>query len=452
MHVTIIGTGYVGLVSGACFAKYGNQVHCVDISESKIKQLQKGQLPIYEPGLEEMVRHCLLQSNLQFSTSIKEAVAQSDIIFLAVGTPDNGAGLTDLAQLWEAAKDLAHTLSQERPRLIVIKSTVPVGTADSLEALILEERKDLQMEGEAPAFDVLNNPEFLREGYAVTDFLKPQRIIVGTKRQASRALMEELYYPFTKEGAKLLFVSRNSAEFVKYACNCFLAMKISYVNEVANICDLVGADYHEVFQGMAADERIGGKFLAAGIGYGGSCLPKDVRAMTATAKKVGYNSTLLAEITQINERQKLRIVQIMQEHFQKKDFKGFHFALWGLAFKANTDDMRDAPSLKIIETLLKSGAQISANDPAAFMQAKKLLGSAINYMGMYECLKDADALLLLTEWPVYQEPDFEKMKSLLKTALVFDGRNIYSRHILEQYGFCYYGVGTNTKSYLPAYH
>lgn len=435
MKLTVVGTGYVGLVAGTCFADYGNDVFCVDIDETKIENLKKGIMPIYEPGLEEIVKRNHKRGRLKFTTNLADAVQNSTIIFIAVGTPDAGDGRPDLKFVKGVAKSIAENMNSYK--VIVNKSTVPVGTGEVVSAIIKENT--------AQEFDVVSNPEFLREGRAIEDFMKPERVVIGASSKRAADTMKGLYLPFMRESDNpILIMNVKSAELTKYACNTFLAMKITFANEIANLCDILGANYMDVRHGLGTDSRIGKKFLNAGIGYGGSCFPKDVRALEQVARDFKYDSPLLTEIEKTNDRQKHRLVEIIQNHYGKEGLKGKKFAVWGLAFKAGTDDMRDAPSINIIKELLKAGATIQAHDPVASDEtAPEIFGDSIEYIDMYEALDGADALLVLTEWTQYREPNFDYIKSRLKKSIIFDGRNIYHRkHVLEQ-GFQYIGIGTN---------
>ena len=434
MKISVIGTGYVGLVTGACFAEYGNEVHCIDIDQDKIRKLKEGKIPIYEPGLEEIVRHNLKRQILHFSANLLEALSQSKIIFLALGTPDDGEGNADLSGIMELAEEIGKNLNGYR--IIVTKSTVPVGSADKIRKRISKHTKE--------EFDLVSNPEFLREGHAVMDFMQPGRIVVGVDTQKAKEIMEQLYYPFTKMNTPIFFMSTRSAELLKYACNSFLAMKISFANEMAKLCDTLGANYADIRLGLGSDKRIGEQFLSAGIGYGGSCFPKDVRALAKSARENQSRVPLLEEIESINHRQKLYILELLQRHFQTDDFNSYTFAIWGLSFKPNTDDIREAPSIEIIQRLLKAGASVRVHDPAALERVRDFFGDRIEYAKMYTALEGANALLILTEWPLYQEADLEKMKKLLKQALIFDGRNIYKPSLVKGLGFTYYGIGVNT--------
>lgn len=434
MKVAVVGTGYVGLVAGACFAEYGNQVYCVDIDQAKIEGLKQGVMPIYEPGLEELCVRNFRHRRLIFTTDLAAAVAESEIVFVAVGTPDGGDGRPDLRGVLAVASAVGEAMPGYR--VIVNKSTVPVGAADQVRAAIAARTKH--------EFDVVSNPEFLREGRAVDDFMKPERVVIGADGERARALMRELYTPFVKDtDAPILETSVRSAELSKYACNAFLALKISFANDMANLSDLMSANYEEVRQVMGSDSRIGRQFLYAGIGYGGSCFPKDVRALAQLAADHRYSSPLIEGIEAVNERQKLRMLEQLQAHYGPAGLSGKTFAVWGLAFKPGTDDMRDAPSIPLINALLKGGATVRANDPAAHETARAILGDRIDYMEMYACLDGADALLLLTEWPDYQEPDFERIRKALRAPIIFDGRNIYNPTLLRQRGFVYSGIGVN---------
>ncbi len=440
MKIAVVGTGYVGLVAGTCFAEYGNRVACVDIDARKIERLQKGILPIYEPGLSEMVLANHKRKRLEFTTDLGGAVKQSDIIFIAVGTPDAGDGRPDMRGVLTVAREIGRHMNGYK--IIVDKSTVPVGTADQVRAAVAENATQ--------AFDVVSNPEFLREGRAIDDFMKPERVVIGADSEKAGRMMQELYAPFVKETDHPVFIMNvRSAELAKYACNAFLAMKVSFANEVANLCDALGADYTDVRLALGTDSRIGRKFLNAGIGYGGSCFPKDVRAIVQIAEDAGIQTPLIREVENTNESQKLRLVRKMLDHYQIPNpgpdtFKGRRFAVWGLAFKPGTDDMRDAPSIDIIRALTAYGAVVVANDPAAHETAYAVLKDTISYVDMYDAADGADALLLLTEWPEYQEPDLERLRSGLKHPVVFDGRNIYNPEVLRSFGFTHIGMGTRS--------
>lgn len=432
MRITVVGTGYVGLVAGTCFAEYGNHVYCVDIDETKISKLKQGILPIYEPGLSEMVISNHTRSRLHFTTDLKEAVEKSDIVFIAVGTPDRGDGKPDLSGVLGVAEKIGEYANSYK--VVVTKSTVPVGTADQVRAACAKQAKQ--------PFDVVSNPEFLREGRAIDDFMEPERVVVGCDSEKSAGMMRELYKPFVQEtGNPLIVMSVRSAELTKYACNAFLAMKISFVNEIANLCDALGANYLDVRTGLGTDSRIGKKFLNAGIGYGGSCFPKDVRALVSFAQQAGFNVPLFDEVEQTNERQKSRMVDKILARFGS--VTGKTFAAWGLAFKPGTDDMREAPSLTILNRLVDLGAKVRATDPVAHETAQPLLRAGIELGEMYPILDGADALLLLTEWPAFLEPDMDRMKRLLKEPVIFDGRNALPSDALKRSGFEYHGIGVS---------
>lgn len=433
MKLSVVGTGYVGLVAGACFAEYGNTVYCVDIDEKKIENLKKGILPIYEPGLEELVLRNFERGRLLFTTSLEEAVKNSHIIFIAVGTPDGGDGRPDLTGVLKVAEDVGRLAPGYR--ILVDKSTVPVGTARRVRAAAASQTQH--------PIDVVSNPEFLREGRAIEDFMKPERVIIGSDSERAASLVKELYMPFVHDSADIIQTTVESAELTKYACNAFLALKISFVNEIANLCDKVGANYLDVKKGMGTDSRIGKKFLNAGIGYGGSCFPKDVRALSMIAHDAGIALPLIEQVERTNNDQKKILVHKVKEYFKAKgkDLKDVKLAVWGLAFKAGTDDMREAPSITIINELLKEGVKIHASDPVAFETSRPIFGDSIAYEDMYKVLEGADALLVLTEWPVYSEPDFDRMKSLLKEPVIFDGRNLYRETQMKAYGFKQFGIG-----------
>lgn len=431
MKIAVVGTGYVGLVTGTCLAETGNQVICVDINEQKVKMMQDGQLPIYEPGLELIFHRNIDQKRLQFTSHLAEAIAEAKIIFLALPTPPGDDGSADLSYVLGAAKDIAKLLTDYK--VIVTKSTVPVGTADKVIAIIKENT--------TAEFAVVSNPEFLREGVAVEDFMKPDRVIVGTMNERARKLMAELYAPYVRQGNPVIFMDERSSELTKYAANSFLATKISFMNEIANLCELVGADVDMVRRGIGADDRIGKRFLFSGIGYGGSCFPKDVQALARSADEINYDFKILNSVMEVNEMQRQLFVEKVKKYF-KGDLKGKRFAMWGLAFKPETDDIREAPSLSIIDELLNAGAEISAFDPEAMGNVKNLIGDKINYAtDQYEALQGADALLIVTEWPVFRTPDFDRMDSLLKSKVIFDGRNLYDLEKMIDCGYYYNSIG-----------
>ena len=435
MKVSVVGTGYVGLVAGTCFAEYGNTVYCVDIDESKIENLKKGILPIYEPGLEELVLRNYESKRLIFTTSLEEAVNDSEVIFIAVGTPDGGDGRPNLKGVFKVAEDVGRFAPGYR--ILVDKSTVPVGTAKKVKQAATAQSKH--------AIDVVSNPEFLREGRAIEDFMKPERVVIGADSERAASVMKELYMPFVQDADDIIQTTIESAELTKYACNAFLAMKISFVNEIANLCDAVGANYLDVKKGLGTDSRIGKKFLNAGIGYGGSCFPKDVRALSMIAQDAGIRLPLVEQVESTNNHQKEVLVEKVKDYFAKNniDIKGSKLAVWGLAFKAGTDDMREAPSITIINQLLQAGARIHAADPVAFETSRHIFKDTITYEDMYTVLDNADALLVLTEWSEYSEPDFDKMKSLMKSPVIFDGRNLYRDSQMKTNQFIHFGVGVS---------
>jgi UDPglucose 6-dehydrogenase len=431
MKIAVVGTGYVGLVTGTCLAETGNQVTCVDINEEKVKMMQAGQLPIYEPGLEILFNRNISESRLSFTTSLADAIADAKIIFMALPTPPGGDGSADLSYVLGAAKDIAKLITEYK--VIVTKSTVPVGTADKV-TQVLKDNTDVE-------FAVVSNPEFLREGVAVDDFMKPDRVVVGTMDERARKLMGELYAPYVRQGNPVIFMDERSSELTKYAANSFLATKISFMNEVANLCEMVGADVDMVRRGIGADDRIGKRFLFSGIGYGGSCFPKDVQALAKSAEENKYDFKILNAVMDVNEIQKKVLVEKMKIYY-KDGLKGKKFALWGLSFKPETDDIREAPALYIIDELLKAGATVTAFDPAGMPNVKRLLGDKINYaVNRYEALDDADALLIVTEWPVFRTPDFDLIKEKLKAPVVFDGRNLYDLERMKEFGFYYNSIG-----------
>ena len=434
MKICIIGTGYVGLVAGACFSEYGNTITCVDIDESKINKLKKGIIPIFEPGLSELVVKNTNNHRLHFTTSLKEAVENSQFIFIAVGTPTGSNGEADLSMVYNVAREIGKYINGYK--VIVDKSTVPVGTADKVKEIISKETKH--------KFDVVSNPEFLKEGAAIEDFMRPERVIIGAESQEAADLMKELYSPFVLNGNPILVMSTRSAEVTKYAANSFLATKISFANEIANLCDAVGANYDDVRNGIGTDSRIGKKFLYAGIGYGGSCFPKDVRALLITAKDYNVPMHVIQKVEEVNESQKLRLLVKIKAHFKNESLKGVVFAVWGLAFKPMTDDMREAPSIPLLNALYKEGAVLKVYDPAAHETSLVYFEGKVEYKDdPYLALEGAEALLLLTEWREFREPDFDKVKQLMKTPLIFDGRNQYSKKAMKRLGFTHYAIGVN---------
>jgi UDPglucose 6-dehydrogenase len=434
MKICVIGTGYVGLVAGACFAEYGNTITCVDIDESKINKLKKGIIPIFEPGLSELVVKNTNNHRLHFTTSLKESVENSQFIFIAVGTPTGSNGEADLSMVYNVAREIGKYINGYK--VIVDKSTVPVGTADKVKEIISKETTH--------KFDVVSNPEFLKEGAAIEDFMRPERVIIGSESQEAADLMKELYSPFVLNGNPILVMSTRSAEVSKYAANSFLATKISFANEIANLCDAVGANYEDVRNGIGTDSRIGKKFLYAGIGYGGSCFPKDVRALLTTAKEYNVPMHVVQKVEEVNESQKLRLLDKIKAHFKNESLKGVVFAVWGLAFKPMTDDMREAPSIPLLNALHKEGAILKVYDPAAHETSLIYFEGKVEYKeDPYLALEGAEALLLLTEWREFREPDFDKVKQLMKTPLIFDGRNQYSKKAMKRLGFTHYAIGVN---------
>ncbi|MDA3813523.1 MAG: UDP-glucose/GDP-mannose dehydrogenase family protein [Candidatus Cloacimonetes bacterium] len=438
MKLTIIGTGYVGLVSGTCFAEMGNDIICVDNNKIKIAELKKGNIPIWEPGLEEMVQRNAEGGRLTFTTDIKNAVEKSDICIIAVGTPPDEDGSADLQYVLAVARDIAQYMNGYK--VIIDKSTVPVGTADKVKQAVQE---ILDKRGVDYRFDVVSNPEFLKEGDAINDSMKPDRVVVGTDSEECAEVMRELYTPFARSHEKLIIMSVRSAEMTKYTANAMLATKISFMNDIANLCELTGADISEVRHGIGSDSRIGYKFIYPGVGYGGSCFPKDVKALIKMAEGIGTKTRVLKAVEDVNNDQKSVLVHKVKKHFGE-DLSGLTFAIWGLAFKPNTDDMREAPAITIINGLIEAGAVVQAFDPVAMDEANRLFGenSRIKYThGNYDALKGADALLLITEWNQFRYPDFDKVKDLLRKPVIFDGRNQYNPLELKEKGFTYYGIG-----------
>ncbi len=431
MKVCVIGTGYVGLVAGTCFAEGGNDVICVDIDERKIEQLKSGAVPIYEPGLEELIRRNLTERRLWFTNDLVAAVRASEICFIAVGTPEAADGSADLRAVLAVAGAIGEAMNGYR--VIVCKSTVPVGTADKVRTAVTAKTTH--------EFDVISNPEFLKEGAAVEDFMKPDRVVIGGDSARAIDIMKTLYSPFVRTENPILVMDNRSAEMTKYAANAFLATKISFVNEIANLCERVGADVNDVRRGMGSDRRIGHHFLFPGTGYGGSCFPKDVQAIIRTARDVGMEFPLLNAVETVNEQQKQLLVDKVVRKYGAK-LGGHCFAVWGLAFKPRTDDMREAPSIVIIEELLKRGARIEAHDPEALGEARRVFGDRINYHRVnYDALQGADALLVVTDWNEFRRPDFSRMKTLMKRPVIFDGRNLYEHDVMRAQGFTYYPIG-----------
>jgi UDPglucose 6-dehydrogenase len=439
MNIVIIGSGYVGLVAGTCFAEMGNKVTCVDIDPLKIEKLHNGVIPIFEPGLDQMVLKNVKSKNLFFTIALPRALEDSEMVFIAVGTPMGADGSADLQYVLEVAKSIGQTMHK---RLIIVdKSTVPVGTADKVKLTI---QKELDIRNSDLKFDVVSNPEFLKEGAAIADFMKPDRVVIGTDSVYATEKMKQLYHPFCMSRDRFISMDIRSAEMTKYAANAMLATKISFMNEIANICEKVGADANQVRIGIGSDQRIGYSFIYPGAGYGGSCFPKDVKALTKIAKENGYIAQLITAVEEVNNAQKLVIAQKIVKRFGE-DLTGLIFAVWGLAFKPGTDDMREAPAIYVIKELVKRGAMIKAYDPKAVNEAKEhyLKGvQNIEYVeSKYEVLKNANALVLLTEWKEFRSPDFEELKNQLKKAIIFDGRNQYNTFNLEEKGFEYYQIG-----------
>lgn len=442
MRIAVVGTGYVGLVAGACFAESGNNVTCVDIDKAKIEGLKKGIVPIYEPGLKEMVLRNSEEGRLAFTTDLEEAVADSLIIFIAVGTPPGEDGSADLQYVLGVARNVGR--SMDGFKILVDKSTVPVGTADKVRSAVKEE---LDKRGASFEFDVVSNPEFLKEGAAIDDFMKPDRVVIGTDDVRTAEIMKELYSPFMRRSNRMIIMDVKSAEMTKYAANAMLATRISFMNQIANLCERMGADVSAVREGIGSDSRIGYDFLFPGVGYGGSCFPKDVKALIKTAEECDYEFLLLEAVEEVNERQKHLLTEKMISYFTKESaasLAGKTVAVWGLSFKPRTDDMREAPSVVIINRLLEMGVKVLAHDPEAINEAKKIFGDRISYSAnQYEILHGADALAIITEWNEYRNPDFDKIKSLLARPLIFDGRNLFVPRRMREMGFEYVSIGRN---------
>jgi UDPglucose 6-dehydrogenase len=430
MRIAVVGTGYVGLVAGACFAESGNDVVCVDNNETKVRLLRRGKIPIYEPGLEELVRRNRAEKRLTFTTTLAKAVRDSSVIFIAVGTPQGEDGSADLKCVLEVARQVARAMNGYK--FIVDKSTVPVGTSERVREVVRRETTH--------PFSVVSNPEFLKQGAAIDDFLKPDRVVIGAEDPRAQELMLELYEPFTRTGAPIMMMDCASAELAKYAANAMLATRISFMNEVANVCERVGADVDHVRRAIGADKRIGNSFLFPGVGYGGSCFPKDVQAMKRFAADKDYAFRILDAVEEVNTVQKTKLAAQMKKHFGS--LKGKTIGLWGLAFKPRTDDMRDAPAIPLVEALLSAGASVQAFDPEAMRIAKGIFGSKINYASnAYDAVKGADALAIVTEWNEFHRPDFARMRSLMRAPVVFDGRNLFAHPQMKQNGFTYYSIG-----------
>lgn len=436
MKIAVVGTGYVGLVTGTCFAEVGIEVTCIDIDKKKIENLHKGVLPIYEPGLEKMVLRNVEKERLHFSTDLASAIKDCSAAFIAVGTPPGEDGSADLKYVLGVAKEIGRSMNEYL--VVVTKSTVPVGTSQKVKQAVQQE---LDARGSDLQFDIASNPEFLKEGAAIEDFLKPDRIVVGIESEKAEDLMSKLYKPFLLNGHPIIFMDVPSAEMTKYAANSMLATKISFMNDIANLCEIMGADVNMVRRGIGSDTRIGNKFIYSGIGYGGSCFPKDVKALIRTAAENGYEMQILKSVESVNENQKLVLFNKVNKHFNG-ELSGKTFALWGLSFKPKTNDMREAPSLVIIEKLLEAGCNVKAYDPVAVKEAKHILGDKIVYAtDAYDAIIDADALLVITEWPEFRAPNFQVISRLIKNKVVFDGRNIYEAKELQDFGFTYYGIG-----------
>ena len=432
MRIAVVGTGYVGLVAGTCFAESGNQVICLDVDEDKIRRLEEGEVPIYEPGLEELLRRNVSDGRLSFTTSYPEAMKDAQVVFIAVGTPKGDDGRADLRFVLAAAKSTAENINGYV--VVVDKSTVPVGTARKVGKVLSENTKH--------EFDVVSNPEFLKEGAAIDDFMKPDRVVIGSDTKRAADIMEELYTPFVRTGNPIIQMDVESAELTKYAANAMLATRISFMNEIANLCDRLGANVDHVRKGIGSDDRIGSRFLFAGCGYGGSCFPKDLRAIIRTAEEVDYDFRIMTAVEEVNERQKRYLFDMVERHFEG-DLAGKHFALWGLAFKPNTDDMREAPATVVAKALVEAGATVTAFDPEAIEEAKEhYIGDIVQYAEKpLDALDGADALIVITEWNEFRRPDFDELHKRLKSPVIFDGRNVYRRGTLEKLGFTYYGIG-----------
>ena len=431
MKITVVGTGYVGLVTGTCLAEAGNDVLCIDIDKAKVEKMQRVEVPIYEPHLETYFERNIKSGRLHFSTNIEEGVTHGDIIFLALPTPEDEDGSADLSYVLGVANQIGALMKDYK--IVVSKSTVPVGTGERVKA-VLKAKTDI-------SFDVVSNPEFLREGFAVEDFMKPDRIVVGVESERAKNAMEKLYKTFVRIGNPIVFMDIKSAELTKYAANAFLATKITYMNEIANYCEKVGANVDDVRMGIGLDKRIGKRFLFPGIGYGGSCFPKDVKALHKSGKDAEHHFAILDSVIEVNDKQKTVLFPKMEQHFDG-NLKGKNIAVWGLAFKPDTDDIREAPALYMIDKLLGAGAAVTAFDPEAMANVEAKLGDSIAFAAsMTEAAKDADALLICTEWHAFRNPDFEKLKTTLKTPVIFDGRNIYNPKEMDSLGFSYYSIG-----------
>lgn len=431
MNICVIGAGYVGLVTGTCFAEMGNDVVCVDVDEKKVEQLKRGRSPIYEPGLQELIRRNMRENRLMFVTNTAKAVRDASIIFIAVGTPPLNNGGADLSHVFSVVNEVADAMNEYK--VIVIKSTVPVGTADKVRERIKSKTSE--------KFDVVSNPEFLKEGAALDDFMRPDRVVIGTTNARVTAIMKELYRPVLRTGRPILVMDNRSAELTKYAANAMLATRISFINEIANLCEHLGANVNNVREGIGSDQRIGFSFLFPGVGYGGSCFPKDVKALASAAEECGYRMKILEAVDELNTKQKSALVPKIRKHFGDR-LKGKTIAIWGLAFKPRTDDMREAPSIAIINELLAEGVNLQVHDPVATKEARRVFGRKVKYCEKpYDALKGAHALVLVTEWAEFRNPDFKRMKQLMRGTAVFDGRNIYTLKTMKEMGFEYYGIG-----------
>lgn len=435
MKIAVIGTGYVGLVTGTCFAETGNQVTCVDIDENKVSRLKNGESPIYEPGLDVLIERNIAEDRLKFTTDLTEGIDEAQVIFLALPTPPGEDGSADLKYILGVANELGPLLKNYA--VVVDKSTVPVGTAENVRAIIAKNSK--------VDFDVVSNPEFLREGVAVEDFMKPDRVVIGTTSEQAKKIMESLYAPLVRQGNPIIFMDERSAEMTKYAANSFLAMKITFMNEIANLCERVGANVDDIRHGIGTDSRIGKRFLFAGIGYGGSCFPKDVQALAKTSSDYGYDFRTLKSVMEVNSDQKKKLLPLLADYFDG-NLAGKTIAIWGLAFKPYTDDIREAPALENIEALLASGAKVVAYDPEAMDNVKRLIPDATYSHTAYAALDDADALMIFTEWPQFRTPDFAKMSKRLKNKVIFDGRNLYELGQMRDLGFTYYSIGRENQN------
>lgn len=431
MKIAVVGTGYVGLVTGTCFAETGNDVICVDVDASKVEKLKKGKMTIYEPGLDVLFERNSKEGRLQFTTDLAEGIAGAEVIFLALPTPPGEDGSADLKYILGVADHLGKIMTQYA--VIVDKSTVPVGTSEKVHAAVAAHA--------TVPFDVVSNPEFLREGVAVDDFMKPDRVVIGTESDRAKAIMERLYAPLVRQGNPVIFMDKRSAEMTKYAANAFLAMKITFMNEIANLCERVGADVDSVRKGIGTDSRIGKRFLFAGIGYGGSCFPKDVQALGKTASEYDYDFKILKSVMSVNEKQKTKLVPQMKTYFNN-DLKGKTIAMWGLAFKPHTDDIREAPALYNIKALRRAGAKVVVFDPEAMDNIRQVVGKKVKYAkSLYEAVEGADALMIMTEWPAFRTPDFNRLSASLKNKVIFDGRNLYELSEMEKLGYDYFSIG-----------